>query len=167
MALKLNEYYKYNIDENKIKLAALLHDITKPFSDDANLQILKEHFPNLINEKLLTSPQIWHSFTGSAYIKSELGICDQDILNAVFYHTTGRKNMTPLEKIIFISDYIEMGRRGEHFEKVRVLAFQNIDLAIVVMLEEQFAYLESKNLPIYSLSIQTYKYYKEEVKNND
>lgn len=164
MALKLNEYYHYNIDKEKIKLASLLHDITKPFSDEVNLEILKKYFPDLINDELLNSPQIWHAFTGSAYVKSELGIVDKDILDAIFYHTTGKEEMTPLEKIIFISDYIEMGRKGSNFEKVRKLAFQDIDIAVVTMLEEQFAYLESKNLAIYSLSMQTYKYYKEEVK---
>lgn len=164
MALKLNKYYKYNIDEEKIKLASLLHDITKPFSDSLNLKILKESFPDLINEKLLESPQIWHSFTGSAYVKNEFGINDQEILDAIFYHTTGREKMTNLEKIIFLSDYIEMGRTGECFEKVRKIAFQNIDLAIVTMLEEQIDYLQKKKLVIYPLSLETYKYYKEVIK---
>ncbi|CDI50238.1 metal dependent phosphohydrolase [Clostridium tetani 12124569] len=60
-----------------------------------------------------------------------MGIKDQDILNAIRYHTTGRENMTMLEKIIYLSDYIEPGRKYPGVEKVRELAFQDIDKALI------------------------------------
>lgn len=165
MALKLNEYYHLNVDNNKIREASLLHDITKNLSDEENLEILEIYLPKMITKELLAVPPIWHSFTGAIVARIKYHINDEEVLKAIFYHTTGRENMTNLEKLIFLSDYIELGRVGEYFEKVRKIAFENLDKAIVVMLEEQFKYLNAKNSDIYPLSIETYNYYKEVIKN--
>lgn len=166
MALKLNDYYHYGVDANKITVASMLHDYTKNYDDDSNLELIKKYLPNLINEELLGASQIWHSFSGSIIAEIEFNINDSDILNAIYYHTIGRPNMSALEKLIFISDYIEKNRIGTNFEIVRKLAFQNIDYAICVMLEEQFKYLRKKGMSIYSESLKTYEYYKEGLKND-
>lgn len=165
MALKLNEHYYYGVNVNKIKEASLLHDITKNLSDEENLEIIKKYLPNLLTKELLMVPQIWHSFTGAVIAKIKYNIDDEEVLRAIFYHTTGRSNMSDLEKLIFLSDYTELGRVGKYFECVRALSFENIDKAIVVMLEEQFKYLKGKNLTVYPLSVETYNYYKEVIKN--
>lgn len=165
MALKLNEYYNLKVDNNKIREASLLHDITKNLSNEENLEILEKYLPKMITRELLNVPLIWHSFTGAVVAKIKYHINDEEVLKAIFYHTTGHKNMTNLEKLIFLSDYIELGRIGDYFEKVRKIAFESLDRAIVVMLEEQFKYLNAKKSDIYSLSIETYNYYKEVIKN--
>ena len=131
MALKLNDYYHLNVDNNKIREASLLHDITKNLSDEENLEILEIYLPKMITKELLAVPPIWHSFTGAVIAEIKYHINDEEVLKAIFYHTTGHENMTNL----------------------------------VVMLEEQFKYLNAKNSDIYSLSIETYNYYKEVIKN--
>lgn len=95
---------KYGADEEKAAVAGVLHDITKEFSEEKQLQIF------LNNDIMLSSveqrtPKLWHAISGSVYISTELGINDQDIINAVRYHTTGRASMSLLEKIIFLADF--------------------------------------------------------------
>ncbi len=166
MALKLNEYYHLKVDNNKIREASLLHDITKNLSNEENFELLELYLPKMITKELLDVPSIWHAFTGAVVAKIKYHINDEEVLKAIFYHTTGHKKMTNLEKLIFLSDYIELGRVGDYFEKVRKIAFENLDEAIVIMLEEQFKYLKAKNSDIYPLSIETYNYYKEVIKND-
>ena len=140
MALKLNEIHCLNVDEN--------------------LEILKTNVPEMIDENLLSSPSIWHAFTGKFIARDNYHIINDDILNAIFYHTTGRPNMSNLEKLIFLSDYIELGRVGKNFEDIREIAYKDINQAIISMYENQFEYLNSKNVMIYPLSKLAYEYYK-------
>ena len=77
-----------------------------------------------------------HGKVGAYIARADYGIEDEDILNAIFYHTTGRSNMSKLEKLIFLCDYTEEGRTGENFEKIRNLSYKSIDLAILKMLEQ-------------------------------
>lgn len=162
MALKLNEMHSLNVDSDAIKLAALLHDITKTNTDDENLELIKTHMPNILDEDLLSSPSIWHAFTGKIIARDNYHIINEDILNAIFYHTTGRPNMSNLEKLIFLSDYIELGRIGKNFEDIREIAYKDINQAIISMYENQFEYLNSKQVKIYPLSKLAYEYYKKE-----
>lgn len=165
MALSLNQTHHLEIPEDQIWLAAMLHDIAKPISKEKSFQMMKENFDSIFDKELQSTPSIWHAFIGSVIAKKEYHIQDEMVLKAIQYHTTGRPNMTSLEKIIFLSDYIELGRKGSHFEKVRAIAKKDIELAIVQMLDQVFQYLEKNKEPIYSLSIQTYAYYKREVEN--
>lgn len=160
MALKLNEYYGLNVDPEKIKIASMLHDITKNFTDDENLEILHKMYEHVPKE-LLDAKAIWHAFTASYYVKEKYNILDEEILDAIKYHTTGKVNMTDLEKLIFLSDYIEENRIGENFEKARKLAFESLFKAIICMYEDEFAFIKSKGGSIHHLSIDAYNYYKE------
>ena len=160
MALKLNEIHQLNVDEEKIKFASLLHDVTKTMDIDEQIELILTSYPEVVNEELYKSLPVVHSFSGSVIAKYQYNILDLDILNAIFYHTTGRKEMSNLEKLIFLSDYIEEGRSGENFSEVREIAYNNIDEAILRMYELNFKYLESKKTHIHSFSIEAYEYYK-------
>lgn len=160
MALKLNKIHNLNISEDKITIAGLLHDIAKGIDKDEQIELLLTTYPSVVNEELYQSLPVIHAFTGSVIAKYQYNIEDEDILNAIFYHTTGRSNMSNLEKLIFLCDYTEDGRTGENFEKIRNLSYESIDLAILKMLEQNFAYIESKNMHIHSLSIEAYEYFK-------
>lgn len=166
MALKLNEYYHLGVDEEKIKLAGISHDITKNISNEENLELLKKEYHEKLDPELLNAPQIWHAITGMITVRDKYHINDLEILNAIFYHTTGKPNMTNLEKLIFLSDFIEETRVGTQFEMVREIAFKNMDEAIVAMYENEFSYITSKNQTIYHLSLEAYNYYKKEVEND-
>ena len=166
MAIKLNEIHNLNVDNDAIKLASLLHDVTKTNTNEDNLSIIEKCLNDIIDDELLDSPSIWHAFSGMVVARDQYHIVNEDVLNAIYYHTTGRPNMSNLEKLIFLSDYIEMNRIGKNFEDIRLIAYKNIDQAIISMYENQFEYLENNNRSIYKLSKLAYEYYKKEI-NDD
>ena len=96
----------------------------------------------------------------------EYHIDDQDIINAIIFHTTGRPDMSRLEKIVFIADYIEPGRnKAKNLSEIRKMAFRDLDSACKMILEDTLEYLkqgEGENDP---MTEQTYKYYCEEINN--
>ena len=98
----------HNFDEEKVIIAALLHDATKNLSRKENLEIVK----NCFNEEELKAlpADCLHAYSASIIAETEFGIIDSDILNAIKYHCAGRPKMSKLEKIIFVSDFIEDGR---------------------------------------------------------
>ena len=160
---ELNERYYHTL--GVIEKALELNEIH-------NLKIPKEqvfldkYFHN-IYQSLLEYPSIWHSFVGKIVAREKYGIIDDRILNAICYHTTGRPNMTNLEKIIFISDYVEEKTRvGECFEVARKAANKNLNDAIVVIIEQTIAYLKKNNKPVYQLTEETYQFYLKEVKKS-
>lgn len=157
-ALELNKIHCLQLEKKLIEDAALFHDIAKLQDQNQMKQILECYYPDMYIE-LLPYPAIWHSFVGAIFAKEQYGICDTLVLNAILYHTTGRPGMTDLEKLIFVSDYVENGRVGKVFEEARRVASQNLDNAIIVILEQTFAYLKGKGELIHRLSQETYHYY--------
>ncbi len=163
-ALQLNEIHHLQIDRKKIILACAFHDIAKFLPKEDMRKKIQENYNQLYDE-LSLYPEIWHSFVGKIYAKDKYNIIDEEILNAIEYHTTGRPNMTNLEKIVFISDYIEeRTREGIYLDIPRKLSLENINVCIMVILEQTINYLECSNLSVFSLTKETYKYYKEVVK---
>ena len=84
-----------------------------------------------LTELELNSPKLWHAISGCAYIKTELGITDGEILDAVRYHTTGRAGMTLLEKVIFVADFTSADRDYEGVDRIRRIADRNLDEAVL------------------------------------
>ena len=96
---------KYGEDQLKAETAGILHDITKELKYENQLQIV-ESGGIILDDVCKKSPQLLHAVTGMVYCRDTLGITDPDILNAIKHHTTARANMSLLEKIIFIADFI-------------------------------------------------------------
>lgn len=98
---------------DKLKLAGLLHDITKDFSLEKQLLLCEEYGISVDKENLV--PKLLHSKTGCEYARRVFGteIVDDEIYNAILYHTTGRENMTLFESLVYLADYIEPGRTFE------------------------------------------------------
>ena len=151
----------YNADIEKCKVAALLHDICKEMDMEYIKNICKNNFMNELSEEDLENNEILHGFAGSYYVKTELGINDKEILNAIKYHTIGAKNMTLVEKIVYIADAIEYGRNYPSVVEIREEIFKNLDKGILMEIEHKEKYLESigkKSHP------NTYKFKKEILK---
>ena len=151
----------YNADIEKCKVAGLLHDICKEMDMEYIKNICKNNFMNELSEEDLENNEILHGFAGSYYVKTELGINDKEILNAIKYHTIGAKNMTLVEKIIYIADAIEYGRNYPSVVEIREETFKNLDKGILMEIEHKEKYLESigkKSHP------NTYKFKKEILK---
>lgn len=128
MALKLAK--KYGENEGKAAIAGILHDITKEMPDEFHLKLFKENNIKL-DEVEKRAKKLWHAISGPIYIKNELHIDEEDIINAVRYHTTGRKDMSKFEKIIFVADFISEDRKFENAKVMRKLAFEDLDQAAI------------------------------------
>ena len=93
---------------------------------------------------------------------------DSDIINAILNHTTGRPEMSVLEKIIFIADYIEPGRKSApNLTEIRKLAFTDLDKAMLVILADTLSYLKTTGMPIDQKTQMTYDYYLKLCKNGE
>lgn len=159
MALTLNKIHQLHIKEEQVFYAACFHDLAKFLPREVMLKYLQQYYPNeYLN--LLNYPKVWHSFVGPYYVKDKCHINDPLILDAIKYHTTGRPMMTSLEKIIFISDYIEKNTRFEDgMIRTRKIAMQNLNAAVKVELSETIRFLEENHRPIYELTKETYNFY--------
>lgn len=131
----------------KVELAALLHDYAKCMTPDELRNYIKEY--DLPTTLLAYNSELWHAPVGAMIMKHRYGIEDKDILNAIYYHTTGRADMSLIEQIIFISDYIEPGRNHSGVEEVRKLAETNLVQAIQRALRNSIIYLVNKNVTLY------------------
>lgn len=159
-ALKLAK--KYGGDEKRIELAAIFHDYAKYRPDEEMRDIIITE--NLPKQLLDFHKELWHGPVGAVLVKKEVGITDEEILNGIRYHTTGRANMTTLEKIVFLADYIEPGRQFPGVEEVRKLAEHHLDQAIFQALKQTISYLLTKNSAIYPDTIYTYNYFLQLIK---
>ncbi len=150
----------YDVDINKAQTAGLLHDCAKCLSDEKKLSICKKH--NIQISKIENrNPFLLHAKAGSYIAMNKFNIHDQDIINAILNHTTGRPEMSTLEKIIYISDYIEPGRKqAPNLKEVRKLAFQDLDVALLKILEDTLQYLKESGSEMDPMTQETYDYYK-------
>ncbi len=150
----------HNADMDKAYLAGLLHDCAKCLENEKKIHICKKH-----NIKISTAeeanPYLLHAKVGGYLAEKKYHVTDQEIINAIIYHTTGKPDMTLLEKIVYIADYIEPGRNhAPNLTKIRPLAFQNLDKALVQILEDTLHYLKESTKEIDSMTQETYDYYK-------
>jgi predicted HD superfamily hydrolase involved in NAD metabolism len=151
-AVQLARYYGQ--DPKKAELAAIFHDYAK-FRPKAEMkQIIEEQ--QMSKELLEHNSELWHAPVGAYLVEKEVGITDQDVLSAIKYHTSGRPNMTLLEKIIYVADYIEPGRHFPGVEEVRELAQSDLDLALIKSLQNTMMFLLKKNHAVYPDTFQTY-----------
>ena len=150
----------YDIDTERAETAGLLHDCAKCLSNDKKVSLCKKQSIeiNMTEEK---NPFLLHAKAGAYLAEHKYGIRDEDILNAVRYHTTGRPGMSTLEKIVFIADYIEPGRNhSARLPELRRLAFQDLDRALVEILKDTLRYLKGTKNDIDPMTQKTYDYYK-------
>ena len=110
----------YGADENKAEIAGILHDITKEMPKEQQLQIIIDSGIILDNVQL-HAPKLWHGMSGSIVVRDELGIDDEDILNAIRYHTTGRAGMSLLEKVIFTADFTSSKEKNFQFRRAAII----------------------------------------------
>ena len=115
----------------------------------------------LITEEMKRAPQIIHSHLGRVMAKNLYGIDDEDILNAISYHTTGRPNMSDLEKIIFLADYIEPMRNFDGVDVARKLAKKDLDSAMYFALNNTLKFLVEKDKYIVVETVLARNFYEE------
>lgn len=150
-AIKLAK--REGVDQHKTQIAAILHDYCKFWSEQDLAYWIKQE---LLPEELLSyNKELWHAPVGAAVARKKFGIKDENILNAIRYHTSGRPAMSKLEKIIFLADYIEPGRRFKEVEEVRRVAENNLNQAVLRALDNTIVYLIKQSQKIYPLTLDT------------
>lgn len=131
----------YGADVEKAETAALYHDLFR----GKQVDILNYYVKHLnLGKPYVDNANLSHSKIAVHVMKNEYGIKDEDVLNAVSFHTTGRANMSLLEKVVFIADAIEPNRKYPGVEKLRKLAREDLDRACLASLENTISFVESK-----------------------
>lgn len=148
-----------NVDEKKAEVAGLSHDVAKNLSKEEMLKIIKE---NNIKLSLVeeNNMNLWHSIIAPIVAKGKLNIDDEEILESLRWHTTGKENMSKLEKIIYIADMIEPSRSFEGLEEIRKATFENLDKGVYVGLTHSIRFLVDKDLLLDENTIKARNYLK-------
>ena len=153
---------RYGADVGQAMAAGLLHDCGKFCPAKEQIKLCKKHGISL-TESEIEMPALIHAKLGAYLARHEYGAKDKEILSAIVYHTTGRPDMTMLEKIIYIADYIEPNRKEiPGLSEVRYLAFTDIDQAVCRSAGATTRYLESGGKSVDPMTIKTYNFYKKE-----
>ncbi len=159
LASSLAMCYQYNVEQ--FFLAGLLHDCAKYMDDEEFFSYCKKKHIVLTKLQMQNTFSL-HAIVGRYIAEEKYNIEDSSILNAIYYHTTGRPNMSPIEKVIFAADYLEQYRtHDENLKELRALAFHNLDLCIEKIYKHTLDYLYTQDNPIDSLSVDAYQYYKQ------
>lgn len=145
----------YGADSEKAEIAGILHDSCKEIPRDDMLQIITDGGIILDAVESGTS-KLWHAIAGSVYVQKELGINDEDIINAIRYHTTGRAGMPLLEKVIFVADFISAERDYNGVEIMREKAFKNLEDAMLYGLQFTITDLTRRKMTIHSNALACY-----------
>lgn len=121
-------------DLDKAKIAALLHDITKKYTQEEHVELCRENGVTL-TEIEKNEPKLLHQITGAIVAKQEFSIDDEEILSAIRYHTTAKPNMTPLEKTLYLADFTEPGRTYEGVDMLRQVIYSDIEDGLLAALD--------------------------------
>lgn len=152
---------RYGCDIGKAELAGLLHDCARQYSKDEILERCLRHGIEVTEEEK-ANPVLLHAKLGAWMAVHKYQVDDEDVANAVRYHTTGRPGMSLLEKIIYLADYIEPRReKAPDLPAVRPLAFQDIDECVYVVMEGILHYLEDSKSVIDTATREACEYYRE------
>lgn len=154
-ALKLAQANDYELE--KASVAALVHDYAKERSDSEFKALIAQ--TGLEQDLLNWNNFIWHGVVGAEIIKNELKITDEEILNAVRRHTVGAKEMTTLDQIVYVADYIEPGRDFPGVDQARQIAAKSLRAAVEFETKHTLLYLMNNNKTIYPAAILTYNAY--------
>lgn len=121
----------YGCDVEKAHIAGLLHDVMKDSKDADMLQTLNQ-FGIMLSDVEKREKKLWHAIAGAGYVKNILGIADNDIINAIRYHTTARANMSLIEKVIYLADFTSADRDYPGVDRMR----RAVDLSMPEAMKE-------------------------------
>ncbi len=150
----------YGTDIDMAETAGLLHDCAKCMSTAKMLKIC-EKAGAAVSDYERNSGSLLHSKAGAVLAQTRYGVKDEDVLNAIRFHTTGRPGMSLLEKIVFVADYIEPGRdSAPNLPLVRKLAYESIDECVLQILKDTLSYLATTGADVDPMTQKTYEYYR-------
>ena len=152
-AVKLAQIY--GCDIHQAELAGLLHDVMKDVGKKEQLALMEKYGVQL-SEIEQNAPKLWHAIAGAVYVQKVLNIENEDVLNAIRYHTTGRAGMSLLEKIIYIADCTSEERNYKGVERIRKLAVSDLDEVMVEALVDSLEKRLADHTPMHPDTVEAY-----------
>lgn len=149
-AIRLAE--RYGADVEKARVAALLHDCTKKLDMESQLTLC-DHYGIQLDELEQVSLKLLHSKTGAALAGDVFGV-DEEIYNAIWWHTTGHAGMTLLEKIIYLADYIEPSRDFPGVDKLRSVCYKDLNEGLLMGLEMTIREMTDMGNPVHRATLE-------------
>ena len=146
---------QYGADVEKARLAGILHDIMKDTPPEQQLKILQDS-GILLTKTQRHNRKLWHALAGAAYLQQTLQVKDGDIVEAVRCLTSGKKDMSLLEKVLFVADYISADREYPGVERMRQAAYRSLEEAIVEGVLFTVQELMGQRLPVAAESVEAY-----------
>ena len=138
---------RYGADEKEARIAALLHDCTKKLNMEEQL-VLCEQYGLQLDEMQRWALKLQHAITGAAVARHVFGVSDE-VYEAIRWHTTGKADMTALEKVIYLADYIEPTRDFPGVEELRRVVWEDLDRGLLLGLEMSVQEMESWGNPVH------------------
>ena len=143
---------RWGADPHLARRAGILHDCTKYLELDEQLALCeKYHVP--LDELERVAVKLLHAKTGACIARAVFGEPDA-VYQAIFWHTTAKADMTTLEKILYVADYMEPNRDFEGVERLRELAYRDLDKALLLGVETTIQEMKDRNLPIHKNTLQ-------------
>lgn len=149
---------RYDVDEEETMLAAVFHDYAKYRPLDEMSHIIKQN--DLPLDLLSFHHELWHGPVASILVETEIGITNQQVKDAIYWHTTGRGNMSELEKVVYLADYIEPGRSFPGLSLIQKKAKEDLDEACFMAVRNTIQFLLERERLIYPETINMYNHLK-------
>ena len=165
-AVEVNNLFNFGLDNEMLKITGILHDIAKIYDLDTSLEMLKKYESNEIVEHYKQYPNVIHAVLGAHLAKEWYNVNDE-IFNAIYFHTTGTSNMTKFMEVIYTADVVERGRTYKDADYFRSEVLKDFNLGLFKILESIIEMLKNKNEPIECHTIKAYEYYKKKVLENE
>lgn len=146
---------KYGGDETKAELSGLLHDITKNASEEEHLNIFSS-FDIILNDIEKRAYKLWHAISGAAYVKNILKLDDEEIIDAIRYHTTAKAGMSKLALILYIADFTSADRDYEDVDVIRKLADESLEKAYIYALKFSIKDLVENGKAVHNDTVNAY-----------
>ncbi len=152
---------RYGLNPDQVRAAGLLHDCAKCIPNKKKLSICEKKKVEL-TEFEKNNPLLIHAKLGAVLARDQYKVTDPAVCEAVKWHTTGKPAMTDLEKVVFISDYIEPNRfKAPRLEEIRKAAFEDLDYCMYLITQDSVNYLKSNPSAMDRMTLDAYNFYKD------
>lgn len=147
---------RFGLDVERCLLAALLHDLAKPYPKDLQKQMLSDCRMFAPSEEDMSFPSVWHGLVAAQEAVTTYGVEDREVLEAVAYHSTGRRGIGPIGLAIYVADFTEPSRRWEGVEAARaeLLGKDNLTEAARHVAQYKLRRLQQQGKPTHPLTIE-------------
>jgi len=147
---------RYGADEDRAALAALLHDAAKEIPKK-EMRALMGRWPQYAGDALQRPEPVWHGVCAAILARTQWGVEDEQVLDAIACHTAGRPGMTQLDKILYLADMTSAERDWPGVEQLRELEMQDLDQAMLAALEQSARFVSGQKKPLDPLSQAAYQ----------